>query len=250
MLSTLFQEIFYRPIFNILIGMVNVIPGHDIGIAIILLTILVKAILWPMSASMLKQQKALADLQPKVDELKKKYPEPKDKEELGRQLIDLYKVNKVNPAASCLPLFIQLPVFIALYRAMSEGLKSSGFNLLYPFIANPGTIDPKLFGWLDLSQPSHILAVASGVAQFFQARMMVNRSQPKTVPGAKDEAMLASMNKQMTYTMPILTVFIAWSLPGGLGLYWFVMTLLTILQQYIALRKKKDAAPTPLPAKA
>jgi YidC/Oxa1 family membrane protein insertase len=250
MFGTLFQEIFYRPIFNILIGMVNVIPGHDIGIAIILLTVLVKAALWPMSASMIKQQKALAELQPKVDELKKKYSDPKDKEELGRQLIDLYKVNKVNPAASCGPLLIQLPVFIALYRSLSQGLKSEGFNLLYWFVHNPGTIDPKLFGWLDLSQPSHVLAVASGVAQFFQARMMVSKTQPKKVPGAQDEAMLATMNKQMTYTMPILTVFIAWKLPGGLGLYWFVMTMLTILQQYYTMRKKKVSAAAVVETKA
>ncbi|OGL72475.1 hypothetical protein A3C96_01045 [Candidatus Uhrbacteria bacterium RIFCSPHIGHO2_02_FULL_60_10] len=239
-MAAIFQAIFYRPIFNLLIGLVNVIPGHDIGLAIIVLTILIKAVLWPLSARALKQQRELQSLQPKVDEIKKQYAGNKD--EMGKRLMELYSKEKVNPLSSCLPLLIQLPVFIALYSALSHGLKSSGFDLLYPFVSDPGTLDPKLFGLVPLADPNYVLAILSGITQFFQARMMVTKQQPKKVPGAQDEQMMVAMNKQMMYTMPVLTTFIAWKLPGGLTLYWFVMNLLTIAQQYLTMRPVKVVA--------
>jgi len=240
-MSEIFHEIFYRPIFNLLIFLYNVIPGRDIGLAIILLTIVVKAVLWPLSQKALRSQKALTDIQPKMEALKKEHAQDKDK--LAKELMALYSKEKVNPMSSCLPTLIQLPVFIALYQALRHGLQSNGFDALYGFIVNPGKIEPFLFGAMDLSVASPYLAVAAGVAQFFQARMMITRQQPKKVPGAQDEEMLSMMNKQMLYMMPLLTVFISWKLPAGLALYWLIMTLLTIAQQAYALRSKPALAP-------
>ena len=239
-MSQLFHEIFYRPIFNLLIFLYNVIPGSDIGIAIILLTVIVKAVLWPLSQKALRSQKALTDIQPKMEALKKEYAQDKDK--LAKELMALYSKEKVNPMSSCLPTLVQLPVFIALYQALSHGLQSNGFEALYGFVADPGKIEPFLFGMMDLSVASPYLAVAAGIAQFFQAKMMITKQPPKKVPGAQDEEMLSMMNKQMLYMMPVLTVFISWKLPGGLALYWFVMTILTIAQQAYALRPKPPAA--------
>jgi YidC/Oxa1 family membrane protein insertase len=238
-MKEIYHVIFYQPIFNLLIGLYDVIPGKDIGIAIILLTVIVKAVMWPLSVKMLKSQKALADMQPKVEALKAQY---KDKqEEMAKALMALYSQEKVNPASSCLPVLIQLPVFIALYGALSHGLKSSGFDALYPFIANPGTINPTFLGLVDLAKPSAVLAILAGITQYFQAKQMVTRQQPKGTPGAKDEEMLAAMNKQMVYVMPVLTVMLGWTLPGGLGLYWFVMNVLTVGQQWYFFREKKKA---------
>jgi len=241
-MSAFYNTIFYQPIFNLLIGLYNLVPGHDIGVAIIILTVLIKLVLWPVSAKALKSQKALSDLQPKVEELKRKYKDKEQKEELAKKLMELYSQEKVNPASSCLPLLIQLPVFIALYQAMSHGLQSSGFELLYSFVSQPEVIEPSLLGVINLALPSLPLALAAGIGQFFQARMMVTRRQPKDTPGAKDEQMLSSMNKQMMYVMPFVTVFIGMQLPGGLALYWFVMNLLTIAQQAIFFRKGKPEA--------
>ncbi len=232
----LFDAILYKPIFNLLIGIYNVIPGHDIGIAIIILTVLVKLVLWPVSASALKSQKALQEIQPKLDALKKKYPDKEDKEKLAKEMMELYSKEKVNPMSSCLPLLIQLPVFIALYRSLVKGLESSGFDHLYPFVANPGTIDPSLFGIVALGSVNVYLAVLAAVTQYFQAKMMVTRQQPKKTPGAEDEKMLANMNKTMVYMMPAVTLFIGLQFPGGLTLYWLTMNLLTILQQKIFLK--------------
>ena len=150
-----------------------------------------------------------------------------------------YRKEKINPASSCLPLLIQLPFFIAVYRVFRTGL-TSDLTGLYSFIHNPGTLNPIAFGFLDLSKPNFILALLAGAAQFWQARMMTTQKPPKQVegkPAAKDEGMAAAMNKQMLYVMPIITVVIAMSLPSGLALYWFITTLLMALQQLYFFRK-------------
>lgn len=236
----LLKTIFYQPLFNVLILLYNVIPGKDIGVAIILLTVIIKLILWPLSNKALASQRALAALQPKVDALKKEY-QGKSKEELAKATMALYSADKVSPLSSCLPVLIQLPVFIALYSALRSGLESKGFDALYSFVVNPGKIEPTLFGIVNLAAPSIVLAILAGITQFFQARMMVTAQQPKGVPGAQDEQTLAIMNKQMVYMMPFLTVFIGWRLPGGLALYWLTMNLLTIVQQLWFFRKKEVA---------
>lgn len=243
MLSAFYNAVFYQPIFNALIGFYDLIPGHDIGLAIILLTVVIKLGMWPLQASTLRSQKALADLQPKVAELKKKYPEKAQEEELAKEMMALYSREKVNPASSCLPLIIQLPVFIALYHALSEGLKSGGLDKLYSFVPNPGTVDPQFFGLINLGVASIPLALLAGITQYFQAKQMVTRQQPKGTPGAGDEQMLAAMNKQMVYMMPVLTVVLGWTLPGGLALYWLAMNVFSIAQQHFFFKKHQTAKP-------
>lgn len=236
----IYLVIFYQPIFNLLVLVYDYIPGHDIGVAIIFLTVLVKGLLWPLSAKALKSQKALQDIQPKMEALKTKYKD--NKEELGKAMMELYSKEKVNPASSCLPTLVQLPVFIAIYQSMRHGLQSDGFDALYAWVPNPGTIDPNfLFGLVDLSQPVYVLAVLAAVAQFFQAKMMVSKKQPQ-VKGAEDESTAAIVNKQMTYMMPIMTIIIGIRLPGGLMIYWLAMTLLTILQQWYTFQQGNSSA--------
>jgi YidC/Oxa1 family membrane protein insertase len=151
----------------------------------------------------------------------------------------------VNPTASCLPLLVQLPILIGLYTALRSGLGSKGLNLLYPFVANPGTIKTMMLGFVDLAKPNYILAVLAGAVQFWQSWQILRTPSPATPPppevdgkkGAKDESMAAAMNKQMMYIMPLVTIFIGISLPGGLTLYWLVTSILTVAQQALFLRK-------------
>ena len=241
-MSWLYHTILYQPIYNALIFLYNIIPGHDIGVAIILLTILIKLILWPLSQKSLRSQKAIQDLQPKVDEIRKKYAQEKEKQ--AQELMQLYKNNKVNPLSSCLPLLIQFPFLIAVYQVFRVGLTGSGFESLYPFVTNPGSINAISFGFLNLAVISLPLAILSGAAQYIQTKMLLSKQAPKAVknePGAKDEKFMGDMNKSMTYFMPIMTVIIGASLPGGLTLYWFVTTVLTILQQKLTLRPRAVA---------
>lgn len=237
---SIFTTIFYQPIFNVLVLLYNLIPGQDLGLAIIAITVIIKIILYPFSHQSLKAQRSLQELQPKIEELKKRYEGKK--EELGKAMMELYKNEKVNPLSSCLPLLIQLPFLIAVYQVFRSGLGETDLNLLYPFVNNPGSLNHVSLGFFDLAAPSAVMAVLAGVAQFFTTKMLIATKPPREVrgsAGAKDESMTATMNKQMQYFMPIFTIVIGLSLPAGLTLYWFITTLLTWLQQAIAFRHKK-----------
>ncbi|HLD19829.1 MAG TPA: YidC/Oxa1 family membrane protein insertase [Patescibacteria group bacterium] len=228
----MFTTIFYQPIFNALVFLYNTVP--DIGIAIILLTVIIKLALWTLNKKALESQKNLSQLQPKIEALKVQYKD--DRKLLAEKTMELYKAENINPASSCLPLLIQLPFLWAVFKVFQDGLSNRSLALVYSFIQKPESINPMAFyGFMDLSKPSIPLAIAAGAAQFFATKMLVHTRQPK-ISTAKDESMATMINKQMMYTMPILTVVIGFTLPGGLSLYWFVTTLLTIAQQYFVLK--------------
>lgn len=243
-IGLILKAIFYTPIYNILVWLYSVMPGHDIGISILVLTLVVKALTIPLTASSLKSQRALQDLQPKLKDLQIMYKD--DKEKLAKETMALYSAEKVNPFASCLPLLLQLPFLIALYQVLRNVLASKGFEVLYPFVANPGSINPIMLGFLNLSTPTWVMAIIAGLSQFWQAHSMTTTRVKKPVtPGAKDEDMMAIMNKQMKYMMPLMTAFIALKLPAGLALYWTVMNLLAVAQQYWIFHRKPKNEGTP-----
>lgn len=232
MISTIYHTVLYQPLYNILVFFYNIMPGHDIGLAIIMLTIVVKLILWPFFSQSIKAQRAMQSIQPKIDELKEKYKD--DKQKLGPALMELYKKEKVSPFASCLPLLLQLPFLIAVYKVFSVGLSNGSLDAVYPFIYNPGTINPISLGLINLSQPNIIMAALAGLSQFWQSKLMFAR-QPQS--DKNKNSTMAIMNKQMTYFMPLITVFIGASLPAGLTLYWLIITVLGIAQQTWVFKK-------------
>jgi len=236
-MGNIFITVFYQPILNLLIFLYNTAAFKDFGVAIILLTIVIKLILWPLGKQAIKSQKSLQDLQPKIEALKKQYAD--NKTELSKATMDIYKENKVNPFSSCLPLLVQLPFLWAVYRVFRDGVNNK-LDLVYPFINKPETINTIFLGFVNLAKPNIYLAVMAGLAQFIQAKMLITTKPVVKSEGSKDESMAAIMNKQMLYFMPAITIFIGISLPGGLTLYWFVLTALTALQQFITFRKKSD----------
>jgi len=220
---TIFNESLARPLFNLLVWVYNVVPGSDFGIAIILVTLLLRVILYPLSDKALRSQKALQELQPKIKELQKKY---KDKQEQSRAMMEFYKEHKVNPFSGCLPLLIQLPLLIALYRGFLTGLNPESLDRLYPFIHNPGVLNPVFIGIVNLAEPSHVLAVLAGLSQFAQSKVTF---QGSAMASGSDFSKI--MSKQMIYMMPLFMIFIAWNLPAGLALYWVVTMLFSMVQQ-------------------
>lgn len=237
-MGQLFYIVLYQPILNFLVLIYNFTPGHDIGLAIIFMTIIIKLILYPFSLKSIQSQKALQDIQPKIEELKVKYKNQKEK--LAQEMMLLYKNEKVSPFSSCLPLLIQLPFLIAVYQVFAKGLSNGSLGALYPFITNPGSLNPMTLGFFDLSKPQIILALLAGLAQFWQVKMLSTKKPAIKSAGSQDESMMAIMNKQMMFMMPIMTVFIGASLPGGLTLYWFITTLLTALMQLVAFKNKTE----------
>ena len=238
MFSSVFHAALYQPIFNFFVGLYNLIPGHDVGLVILIITILVRILVWPLTSSSIRAQKSVQELQPKVDAVKKEFAN--DKQKQAEELMKVYKENKVNPFSSCLPLLVQLPILIALYMVMRDGLMADKFAAeLYSFVDNPGKINPLSLGFLDMAKPNYVLAILAGLAQFWQAKTMLSKQPPKEAgAGGKDEGMMAAMNKQMLYFMPAMTAIIGFGLPAGLTVYWFFSTLLTVAQQAILLKKK------------
>jgi len=245
MLSVLYNAILYRPIFNILVFLYNIVPGHDFGIAIILLTILILAVLFPLSYKLIESRQALTVIQPKIKEIQKKY---KNKEEQAREMMKAYKEYNINPVSGCLPLLIQLPILFTLYRVLLNVLKPGSLSVLYPFIQNPGTINSLFLGILNLEKASPILAGLAGLSQFFYSRLMMKYSPP--TPQASEQKgaidIQKMIGKQTTYIFPFMIVIFGLSIPAGLTLYWIAFSLLSMGRDYYLFNKfygknKKDS---------
>lgn len=229
MLSSLFNEFFYRPLFNMLVGLYQTAAFHDLGIAIIILTVLLRVVLWPLASKALRSQKELMALQPEIKKLQEQYKNNKD--EQMKRVMALYKEKKVNPFSGFLPILIQLPVLFALYRVFFAGVKEESLKALYGFIPNPGAMDHMFLGVIDLAATHNIvLAVMAGALQFYQSRMML-KDQQKRQKGAPQNDFAAQMSKQMVYVMPGVIAFTAYILPAGIALYLIVTTIFSIIQQ-------------------
>ncbi|HYT33627.1 MAG TPA: YidC/Oxa1 family membrane protein insertase [Ktedonobacteraceae bacterium] len=234
----LFNIIFTYPIFNLLMVLDRIIG--DFGLAIVVLTLIVKLVLFPLTLKQLKSMKATQALQPQIAEIKKKYA--KDQRAQMEATQALYKEYGMNPVAgSCLPLLIQMPVLFGLFYALSAVLRSAHNvndinKLLYPFIPPFHTMPSlesifiyPIFGHISLGapDPTHILPILAALATFMQLRM----SQPKPLPGATPDPTQQQM-KIMQYISPLMVGFFGWNYAAGLALYWTVSSVFAIFQQY------------------
>lgn len=238
--SFVYTEILFRPILNLLVGITNILPGHSVGWAIVIVTIIVRLVLLPsflhQARSMRKNQDKMKEIQHRIDEIKKKHKNDKAKQ--GEETMKIYREAGINPASGCLPLLVQLPILIALYRVFFLGLTPDSYQFLYTFVAEPSALHFAFFG-IDLGAPSLLLGVIAGIFQFIQMKYL--SPQPQSSPGANEDAakMMESMQKNMTYIFPAMTVFIALRLPAALALYWTISTLFGIVQQIIVKRSLK-----------
>lgn len=250
-LSSLYTEVIYRPLFNLLVWFYNIIPGHDVGIAIIILTILVRLALYKVNTKSIKSQRELQEIQPEIKEIQQKYKDNKEKQ--AQELMAVYQKHKINPFAGCLPLLIQFPIIIALYQVFLNGFKDNSLALLYPFVQNPGHLNPVSFGGIiNLGYPNIYFALIAGISQYFQTKSLMsvsglnnnkknkgNAGEEKSVE-EKMQEFTQSLSQSMMYTMPVITFLFALRLPSGLALYWIVTTLFAIAQQYLIIKKRKD----------
>jgi YidC/Oxa1 family membrane protein insertase len=225
----LWTELLLKPIFNLLVFLYNSVPGQDLGVAIILMTLLIKVVLYPLNKKSIISQRALQKVQPKIDEIKEKFKDSREK--LGSEMMALYKKEKINPLSSCLPLLVQLPILIAVFQVL-RNLGGEQSLLLYPFVTDPGALKTMAFGFLDLSIRSIPLAILAGGAQFWQTKMLMNKREQ-----AAGKGMASMMQKQMLYMMPIFTVVIGSTFPAGLTLYWLATTVFSGLQQVLMIKR-------------
>ncbi len=231
-MSYLWNTLLYKPFVNVLAILVAIIPGGDMGLAIIILTLLVKAILYPLSQKSIESQAKMNALAPKINEIK---ASGASKEEQARMTFDLYKKNGTNPFSGCLLILIQIPIIFALYFVFYNGIKFDG-DLLYSFVKVPEQVNMIFLGFIDLSGKSIILAILAGVSQYFQAHYM-----PKPAPSQGNDfaaSFQKSMQMQMKYFFPIVVAFIAYTISGAIALYWIVSNAFAIGQQIYASKKK------------
>jgi YidC/Oxa1 family membrane protein insertase len=230
----LYQAIFYRPILNALVYFYETIAGRDFGIAIVLTTLLIRFILYPLFHKGAKHQMALQRLQPKIKKIQELHKD--DKQKQTEALMALYKEHGVNPFLSIILLVVQLPILISLYRIILSGLGSGGIgNGLYSFIPAPQTINGMFIHLIDLKQHSIVLVLLAAIAQYFQARLAIYRSPDSGPPSSVER-----MARQMAFIGPVITVVIFYNLPAGVGLYWLISSAFSIIQQIIVNRRLRQ----------
>ena len=238
---TIFHEGLVRPLFNLLIGIYDVLPFNDLGVAIILLTILTRFFFFPLSQKALKSQKLIQRLQPQVKELQKEHKG--DRAAQSKAVMALYKENNINPFAGFVPILVQLPILFALYRVFLSGISADSLSELYFFVPNPGVIDPQFLGLIDLASPSPVLAILAGFFMFLQSKITFSQPKGKDKKGEQNSGkpdFQRMMSKQMTYVMPFFIIVISWNFPAGLPLYWATTTLFSFFQQYSINRSMKE----------
>lgn len=233
-------KLFYRPIYNGLIFLTSVMPNHDLGLAIILLTILIRTILLLPSQKAMKSQKRMQDLQPRLEKIKEKHKG--DQQKIAMETMALWKEAKINPFSSCLPLILQFPFLIALFYVIQGGLNPDKVYLLYTTYGDLRLqdIDVHFFGIMNLMKNNlYVLPLVVGGLQFIQMQMMANKKKPKD--GKMNEMAMAT--NMMTYIMPVMIAVFTASLPAGVGLYWGTSTLYGIAQQYFVNKGKVEKDP-------
>lgn len=226
-----FKVTIYQPLFNALIFIYNTIPYKDIGVAILLLTIFARAILFPLSKKSTISQKKMQKLQPKIKEIQTMYKD--NREEMTKKLMAFYSENKINPVSGCLPLLIQFPIIISLFEIFLHVFESEKMNLLYSFVKNPGTLNIMFLGLVDLTKASIPLAIVAALIQYYQAKILI----PKESMAGND--MAATMSRMTVYGMPILTLFFGLKFPATLPLFWIALTGMMIAEHKIIDRELK-----------
>lgn len=234
-ISLIFNAIFYQPMLNFLVWIYILIGNF--GISVILLTLIVRMAINPLNGKALQSQKAMAEMQPKLQEVQNRYKD--DKEKQAQALLELYRKEKFNPFSGMLFLLIQIPVIYALYFVFRSGIAIDG-NMIYSFVSLPAQINPYFLG-IDLSKPNIYLALLTAAAQFFQAKTAIPPSPKKEGQKGQMAEMSNMMMKQMMFFAPLLTFFVLFNLPAALGLYWLVTTVFSIIQQYYVFKKKNHA---------
>ena len=239
MISTFFNVVFYNPIYNALVALVAFIPGGDVGVAVIVVTIVIRLLLLPFSLSAARTQRAMKVLEPKIKELKEKHKGNKEKEALGT--LALYKEAQVNPFASILTVFIQIPVLLALYWVFYyepfSTVSAINMTRLYPFTSIPHTVSLQFLGLISVTGKSMVLAILAGLTQFLQAHMALSGTMKPSGDKGMQNDFQRVMGMQLKYVFPFIIGAISYSTSGAIALYFITTNCVGALQELYVRRK-------------
>lgn len=240
-----FKTIIYIPLYNILILILNV-NWIDAGVAAVILTVLVKMVLYPIAKKATVTQAKMKEKEGELNSIKEKY---KDKQEQAVKMMEFYKTNNINPFSSILTIIIQIPIILSLYYIfLRSGLPVIDTGILYSFVKAPTVVSMNFLGLIDISQKSILLAFLAAATSFWQMHLASKSTgkpaSTKAMAGKEDFSQI--MTRQMKYTMPLIVFFIAWKISGVVALYWLVSNLVGIAQDVYV---RKQMAKTSLAAR-
>ncbi len=248
MFSYIWHTFFFDPIYNSLVFFIDMVRGGDVGLSIMFTVILVKVILLPVSLKAARTQRTMQEMEPKMAEIKLKFKD--NREEQARQTLALFQAHKVNPFTSIVLLFLQIPIVIALYFAVSSGggvpLPDINTALLYSFIPTPETVSMLFLGLMDITEKSVVLALLAGITQYIYTHLSMPKMAPHD-PGKESsfkDDFNRSLQLQMRYVMPIIIVVAAYTISAAIALYFTVSNLMSIGQEYVVRHKGLKLKPT------
>ncbi len=241
MITNLFNTMFYQPLYNGFVFLISIMPGADVGLAIITLTIIVKFLIFPLTHKSVTSQAKMRSIEPRIKEIKEKYS--KNKQEQSKKVMELYKKHGVNPFTGCFLVFVQMPIVIALYWVFFKGLIHLNTDMLYSFVNIPSNINMIFLGMFNMSGKSVFLAVTAGILQYFQMKLsmpvVVNNKKNKTGKISFKDELAKNMSVQMRYILPIFIIFISYSISSAIALYWTTNNLFSVVHELVV-KKKAD----------
>lgn len=242
----MFNTFFLAPVYNIVVFFLNLFPSHDIGVAIILTTILIKLLLLKLNLSSQKSSYLIKDAQEELATIKKKYGD--DKQKIAEETMKIYKEKKIKPFSSFLILLIQIPVFFALFYVFRDGGVILREDLIYSFNTFPETVKNLAFGFMNLSQKYIWVGILTGITMFIlskrQSLGLTNNKKEEKQRDSKtqdfQEVFAKTMQMQMKYFLPVISGVSAAVLPSAIGVYWTVNNILSIFQDIYIKKKLKS----------
>lgn len=238
-MSELYYTFFYTPLYNTLVFLFKFSPAADAGIVVVMLTLVVRFILYPLSKKAIQTQARLQELNPRLVEIREKYKN--DQQEQARQTMALYKEEKVNPFSGIFVILLQLPVMFALYQIFfHSGLPAVNAELLYSFVPVPEHVNIHFLNSIDIIGKSILLALLAAVSSYFQLRIAAGHIPPPKGNAFSDN-LNRTMQTQMKYLFPVIVLVISYSTSAAVALYWFTTNLFTIAQEIVVRRKLAQA---------
>jgi YidC/Oxa1 family membrane protein insertase len=233
----MFTTFLVQPIYNLFVFLLGLMPQGDAVLAIVVMTLIMRAVLYPVFTSSIRTQMGMQAMQPELDAAEQKYKG--DKEALTRERMALLKKHKVNPFAAFGALIIQLVVLIALYFALfREGFPVIKEELLYGVVHAPAQVSTTFFGLINILEPHHVaLAILVGATQYLAIRLTLRRTPSPTNPDKETAHKVQSA--MMLYFMPSLMAVVSYTFPAGVGVYFVTSNLVSLLQEYILKRQKQ-----------
>jgi YidC/Oxa1 family membrane protein insertase len=243
-MTSLFHTLISKPLYNGLIFLIDHIPHADAGVAVVLFTIIIKFILFPLSRKSIVTQVQMKRMEPEMNAIKEKYKN--DRQAQALHTMALYKEKGINPFSGILLIIIQLPILLALYSIfLKSGLPVVNTDMLYSFIAVP-TVSMEFLGIINVAEKSLILALIAAIAQYVQLRYALPPVPPRPKDAKPDfkNDLARNMNWQMKYFLPVLIFYISYKFAGVVALYLIVSSLFTLGQELYVRRKIERDSPS------